>query len=84
MPVIASIMDRAARPMYPLFFCTLQPHKQKSNGVKSGDFGGQLMVLPATTDSPIREIVTEMLHHTSDIMRRASVMLKVHSNPCSQ
>jgi len=24
----------------------IKPHKQKSNGVKSGDLGGQLMVLP--------------------------------------
>jgi len=24
----------------------IQPHKQKSNGVRSGDRGGQLMVLP--------------------------------------
>ena len=29
---------------YTLFF--IKPHKHKSNGVKSGDFGGQLMVLP--------------------------------------
>ena len=31
------------------FLCTslfIKPHKQKSNGVKSGDLGGQLMVLP--------------------------------------
>jgi len=27
-------------------FTLHQPHKQKSNGVKSGDLGGQLMVLP--------------------------------------
>jgi len=61
----------------------IEPHKQKSNGVKSGDLGGQLMVLP----QPIHllgESVTEMLHHMSGIMRRGSVMLEVHSNPCSQ
>ena len=35
---------------YPLFFLYtslfIKPHKQTSNGVKSGDLGGQLMVLP--------------------------------------
>ena len=30
--------------LYTLLF--IKPHKQKSNGVKSGDLGGQLMVQP--------------------------------------
>ena len=36
------------------------------------------------TDPSIRESVIAMLHHMSGIMRRGSVMLKVHRNPCSQ
>jgi len=61
----------------------IKPHKQTFYGVKSGDLGGQLNGT-ATTDPPIRESVIEMLHHMSGIMRRGSVMLKVHRNPCSQ
>ena len=55
----------------------MKPHKQKSNGVKSGDLGGQLNGT-ATTDPRIRESVIEMLHHLSGIIRSGSVMLKVH------
>jgi hypothetical protein len=66
--------------MYPLFFLyislLIQPHKQQSNGVKSGDLGVQKNT--ATTDPPIGESVIEMLYYMSDIMRRGSVMLKVH------
>ena len=68
-------------------FCTLHsssnPHKQKSNWVKSGDLGGQLMILPRPIHL-LGESVIEMLHHMSGVMRRGSVMVKVHSNPCSQ
>ena len=60
----------------------IKPHKQKSNKVKSGDLVGQLMVLPR----PIHLLGKVSLRCciTSGIMRRGSVMLKVHGNPCSQ
>jgi hypothetical protein len=54
---IASIMRSSSSShvstflLYTSFF--IQHHKQKSNGVKSGDLGGQLMVLPR----PIHRLV---------------------------
>jgi hypothetical protein len=82
MRAIASIMRSSSSSHVSTFILYtslfIQPDK-RSNGVRSGDLGGQLMVLP-----PIRESVIEMLRHKSGILRRGSVMLKVHSSPCSR
>jgi hypothetical protein len=45
MRAIASIM-RSSTSYHVASSLFIQPHKQKSNGVRSGDVGGQLMVLP--------------------------------------
>jgi hypothetical protein len=82
MRAIASIMRSSSSSHVSTFllYTTLfiQPHKQKSNGVRPGDLGGQLMVPPR-----LRK-VSQMLHHKPVVMRRGSVMLKVYSNPSSQ
>ena len=68
-----------------LFFCTLHSSSNPINKNLAGIWRSWWPVNDtATTDPPIRESVIEMLHHMSGIMRRGSVMLKVHSNPCSQ
>jgi hypothetical protein len=50
MRAIASIMRSSSSSHVPTFLLYtsvfIQPHKQKSTGVRSGDFYGQLMVLP--------------------------------------
>jgi hypothetical protein len=45
----------------------IQPHKQKSNGVRSGDIGGQLMVLPR----PIHQAVTSQDGYNEKGLRHA-------------
>ena len=42
--MLTSSLSRVSTFFYTSLF--IKPHKQKSNGVKSGDLGGQLMVLP--------------------------------------
>jgi len=47
--IISSMLTRSSSRVSTFFLYTslfIKPHKQKSNGVKSGDLGGQLMVLP--------------------------------------
>ena len=53
MQAITSSMLTSGSSRVSTFFCThhfIKHHKQKSNGVKSGDLGGQLMVLPRPID----------------------------------
>ena len=61
----------------------IKPHKQKSNGVKSGDLCGQLMAPPRPIHL-LGKVSLRCVHRMLGIMRRGSVMLKVHSNRCSQ
>ena len=68
------------------FFCTLH---SSSNPINQNLTGLSLRSWwpvngTATTDPPIRESVIEMLRHMSGIMRRGSVILKLHSSLCSQ
>jgi len=47
--ITSSMLTNSSSRVSTFFLYTslfIKPHKQKSNGVKSGDLGGQLMVLP--------------------------------------
>ena len=47
--ITSSMLTSSSSRVSTFFLYTslfIQPHQQKSNEVKSGDFGGQLMVLP--------------------------------------
>ena len=47
--ITSSMLTSSSSRVSTFFLCTslfIKPHKQKSNEVKSGDLGGQLMVLP--------------------------------------
>ena len=47
--ITSSMLTSSSSRVSAFFLYTslfIKPHKQKFNGVKSGDFGGQLMVLP--------------------------------------
>ena len=83
--ITSSMLTSSSSHVSTFFLYTslfIKPHKQKSNGVKSGDLGGQLVVLPW----PIHLLGKVSLRWciTSGIITRGSFMLKVHSNPCNQ
>jgi hypothetical protein len=77
--IMCSSSSRRVSPFLLYILPFIQPHEQKSNGLSSRNLGGPLLALPR----PIQSVI-EMLHHKSSILRRGSVMPKVHSNPCSQ